>query len=319
MTTATANVLPRAIPVSMSESTLNKDQLRLLHHYLTYTSLTLQALGDNHRVWQTEIPHQALSNDFLMHALFAVTELHLLRLQGQYHLSPSSSLSRVWKHRSEATTIFFSTVREITPLNCTPIVAFAILFLVLSCGVADLPNTGGHTDPLDGLVCMFSTLRASVTLFNSVQSWIAKGPFSQRPSVTNNKIAIGALGDEHLHRLEALNSESKDPVEEQLIYTMIIKQLRQRIQKRPPPGTWSSYDPWCAQVPDEYVSLLKNRRPMALLILAHWCARESCYVQPVWFIQDLHIAVVEGIARSIACSWTSALDWPIETLGITYV
>ncbi|KAF2973193.1 hypothetical protein GQX73_g327 [Xylaria multiplex] len=62
-------------------STFTHAHMELLHHYTVSTALTLSSNAQVREVWQDRVPRLALHTDYVLHALLAVSALHLARLR----------------------------------------------------------------------------------------------------------------------------------------------------------------------------------------------------------------------------------------------
>ncbi|KAH6679028.1 hypothetical protein B0J14DRAFT_685900 [Halenospora varia] len=138
---------------------MNLTHLELMHHYLTNTSLTLHEFRESGKRWEVIVPAQALSHEFLMHALLGVSALHIVQLRGMSK-STSRYLACARAHHNEAVTLFRSTVTEITPTNCTAAVAFSHLLLIFSSGIAQISDALHHHDNIDSLITVLASFRS---------------------------------------------------------------------------------------------------------------------------------------------------------------
>jgi len=265
-----------------------------MHHYLTITSFTIHDFGGEGR-WQTVVPSQALSHGFLLHALLGVSALHINHLNGAVD-AKNQNITHAKAHHEQAHLLFRSTVKNITRENCTAAITFSCLMLIFSCGMAQTFGASKPEETVDGIITILASFRCHWRLFISAKQWIENGPLrgfppfrtSESPT-TGDNAAMKALGE-----LQAFNSANTKDEKEKAVYDETIVHLQQPLY-----GSISfSRTLWLVFTSDEYLCLLEQKRPMALVILAHGSAISKCL--PVrWFASDLHFNMTCAIARII--------------------
>ncbi|KAJ5033520.1 uncharacterized protein L3040_008635 [Drepanopeziza brunnea f. sp. 'multigermtubi'] len=297
-------------PPAPSPSQINLEHLELMHHYSTSTARTFHDFGDGGHRWEIIVPGQAQSYEFLMHALLGVSALHIVHLKGN---DPSASLylSRARAHHSEALTLFRSTVSDITQINGIAAAAFSCLFLIFSCGTAQLADAAGNQepvqDPIDTLFTIVGFFRSYWKLFDTSQQLVeARSPVARNspspgvdPQLVPNPAAAAALEE-----LQQLNASSTDSDAMKTIYHDAIAQMQRSLDSGPALPRFL----WPLTISDDYLALIEQRQPMALVILAHGCTLTK-ELPRRWFVHGwiLNIILTISERRVIFKRWVDIL------------
>lgn len=287
-----------------------------MHHYVTKTSLTLINVDEDGGMWQEGVPNMAISNDFLMHSILALSALHIVHLRGLDEYG-WKYLATARSHHAQAFSCLHSGITEITRSNCTAAVAFSALLLIFSCGLAQISHALHHCDNIDSLLTVLVAFRSHSRLFNPVQQWIGgklTGDFNARGGDVRVDLYEESI-IEPFRMLDLTNKASADNEEDKAIYHQAILSLQESAQ------SVSVYPRllWPITVSPEFIALLQKKlqkkRPMALVILAYGCVLAK-YAPYRWFMHNWAANVTNSIAKLIDPEWMSALRWPLDEVGL---
>ncbi|KAL8869096.1 MAG: hypothetical protein Q9174_004527 [Haloplaca sp. 1 TL-2023] len=70
---------------------------------------------------------------------------------------------------------------------------------------------------------------------------------------------------------------------------------------------------WPIQVSDEYVVLLNQRRPEALIILAYYGVALHSYRRS-WAVGDAGATLIKAVSAQVGKYWSSWLSWPMQII-----
>ncbi|KAK5679656.1 hypothetical protein LTS12_029345, partial [Elasticomyces elasticus] len=70
---------------------------------------------------------------------------------------------------------------------------------------------------------------------------------------------------------------------------------------------------WLYRLPDEYIGLLQQKEPCALVILAAWSILLH-YMRPTWYMRNWDIHVIHGILHALQDDWKDWVSWPIRRI-----
>ncbi|KAK0383693.1 hypothetical protein NLU13_9604 [Sarocladium strictum] len=116
-----------------------------------------------------------------------------------------------------------------------------------------------------------------------------------------------------LARLRA--SGVKPPALDHLCATVELLQDRMSAIK---PGdthsTWSVIQDWLVAIPEEYIDLLKERNPEALVVLGYFCVLLHRAAEH-WFVEDLGARLARMITSYLGPIWAEWMRWPNIVTG----
>jgi len=141
------------VPGSMQRDGIRPDrtlELRLFHHFSfdTYKALIRKDSQDAHFL-QISIPTLALSNDFLLDTIMALSALHLEYLE--------SNTSKSWlrtglDYQDRALLAFNKALSQITPSNCEAVTISSMLMIVLVLAVPSVADGSDSSDPVSEIL-----------------------------------------------------------------------------------------------------------------------------------------------------------------------
>ena len=79
---------------------------------------------------------------------------------------------------------------------------------------------------------------------------------------------------------------------------------------------WSALYIWPSQVSQDYLDLLAEYHPAALLLLAHYCI----LLEPLesrWYMTGIRRRIVSRIYSQLDDYWRPWLQWPLEEVGLS--
>lgn len=313
-----SNVSPAWVDVGLVATPLDLVNMELLHHYTSSTCLDLGTLR-NTQVWQVEIPRLALSHAFVMHGILAISAVHLATLQRQRR---TELAQRAAMAEHMALTSLNELVSASQGKDIHSVFAFAGFlppYLLAQSQWLDVPK-GRIPSQNDGRPHWFLMLRGLVGLLSRNWADLTKGPF--RPLLIRTATPIDRSrnpDDDHLSAIYPLlqakvsaSSEVKDILN---TCRVALDELR-RVAALP-------YSPcktlghtavlwiWPGAVSDCFVQLIYERRPEALVILAHYCVLlkklNSC-----WYLEGVGDAMLSTIEKLLGAKWKPHITWALK-------
>jgi hypothetical protein len=291
--------------------------MELMHHYSTSTSLTLSLLEhmDIQQIWQQQIPHEAQAHAFLLHGILGFTALHLSHLHGpndrDYHMIACH-------HHIRASKTFQVAVANVNVENCTAVFTFSLIMAMFQFDLSFTPGLLQPGEHFESLIGALSALRGSWCLTMHYRPLIEQGSLGVLLTRPRN-LVIGTLDPETadvLDNLEAINQSTTDTKEAKATYSEVIRKLHHWYSLvSPAPSTWAHIVQWPATLSPEYFTFLQQKRPMALIILAHWCV--PVHRAPYrWFVEGWAKRAVLVIAHSLDGAYIPAMMWPLSQIGL---
>jgi hypothetical protein len=298
---------------------LNIPQLRLLHHFTNNTSKTLAYEPEAVEVFSSHFIKVSFENPYLLHAILAISALHLSRLESD---SRSIFLVQAERHHHAALTRFMSEVSDINGSNFQPVLAFSFVTFPYSWAI----STDGGTS----MDHAFDSILSSVVLTRRVR------PIVQNPALFHaiTTSELGCMIPKDIHVVDWHASES--PAETELVQ---LRKFAEVIHHVYPPDiieayksaihllellfsrTATSTNPpsdavlkqWVHHVSVRFIELLSEKQPGALIIFAHYgvvLGRSLHY----WYFEGVDALILRVAEHFVPTEWASWLDWPKQQI-----
>ncbi|KAE8443872.1 hypothetical protein EG329_001281 [Mollisiaceae sp. DMI_Dod_QoI] len=299
-----------------SPSALNPQTNELLHHYTTtlYASL---AADCPHTVWCVTIPQLGLEHPFVFSAILALSALQLASMVPQrrqeLHILALAQAS-------SALPSFRTLMRRPKPENIHALFAFAastVYYIMASPGQVDRCRLPSRNDEYPH---WFQTMRGFMAWVGNHWVPLAEGPLGLLIHRKDNhqNHALKNPNDEQFAKLQGMFSSdrlSSNQLSERSVETCkeALEDLRQvaGLSYSSSPSVKSVAAGWVGQVSQEFVELVYERDPRALVILAHYCVvlkRQD----HVWYQEGLGAGLLENIRQALAEEWLPWIEWARE-------
>ena len=305
---------------------LQMEELELLHHFTTETCYTLSDRPESHDLWRVNAPQVAFQHDFLMRGILAISALHLSRLKPLRHdhyrqIAIKQQDSALSSFRSIMSNM--SNMSNMDETNCDAFFALSSLIVVYG---FESPKTSDSLGMFsyNGLDSdeWLPLIRGVNSILMSVWPWIKNGrlkgllhdhqqepPQKQLPDILNDQLS-------HLEDLCENASDGPEAVE---VYRTALALLRAsfvRMNNRPPYECEVSIAfLWPVMVPQEFMTKLNDRRPEALIILAHYCVILH-HLDDYWWMRGWATHIVENIERELDNDWLFWIHWPRNVITV---
>ncbi|PSN67764.1 hypothetical protein BS50DRAFT_620251 [Corynespora cassiicola Philippines] len=295
-------IIPQPHPSDMSFQ-----QRDLFHHYMTQTSQTLSADGQDPLFWNTKVPQQALRYDFLFDAVLAFSALHRGFLQ-QNTLQQSLEINTSMMLHERSVHSFNCTVKEITPDNCAAAFSASIVSVLYSCGVAQLVSSLRYNDHIDQIIAVIISIWKGMCLFNRYQHWLKRMSMDFDTEPKNEKLKQNAtILLVKRTKLSVLNNNSNESDYVKAIYEASIGAF---VAEAKGEGIG-----WVLSISSEYMDLLQQKKPMAILIMTVFSLEKEIKKDESipWFLHIWHYKLFDFMRAYLGPIW---LDY--STLEVSY-
>lgn len=327
-TAASGISIPRTSLSSEPHLAIPEDA-RLVKHFQSSTVFELGYGVIDTSCWQSDVPELAAKYPFLQHGIIACAALHVAFLnpsQGQrYRLIAAH-------HQDLALPEFRCAIEDANSSNYLALLAFMHLLLT-HCFAAgqydeDLLLVQGRSDlclpewlrVIRGGCDIFKPVRQHITCLPNVLAMMEPDLRGQScPRSDDDRLCglFDLIGSNMAQNIEA-NFEGSCSYLLPSLHLLSKAFTRTQVAKsRNVYALWDALHIWPVQVPQEYLNLLTQRHPIALIFLAHYCI----LLLPLdvnWYMSGYSKRLLRRIYDQLDEEWRPWLQWPLEEIGLQY-
>jgi hypothetical protein len=264
----------RGPPSDALSAGLDVSDFPLLHHYTISTSHTLVVVPGLQTFMRVNIPQIAFSDRFLLHGVLAIAALHLSRFK--------NAASEVNFYMTKALHHYGIALREATVLmgdvdaNSGPaLYLFSMLCFNFTLGLGPKPGDFLLFGNM-GISDWLAQLRGMRILLETNPEILHHEKLSPLFEVSIRNIAHKNSGIYHLPELRERILQVGPPELELKICMRALDQLSERFDAGTSHARASHIFPqqvfvWLYLLEDEFIHLLQEKRPIALVILSYFC------------------------------------------------
>ncbi|KAF7626748.1 hypothetical protein F9C07_2287337 [Aspergillus flavus] len=288
----------------------NGQDPELMHHYCISTCTTLSDEEDVRHVWRTEIPKIAYSYEFLMHGILSLSALHLSYVKPEKH---SHYLTSSTFHMALGLQTFRTILRKPTAENCFALFAFSSVIMVWICAV---PTDSKDAQPLSSVIEMFNLCRGITTLleFFPLINKSCLGPLMARDWSEKRGTPLRLFDglDGQISRLRYRLTVEVLAEEERSVLEHAITELEKTCQRIEHARTLSASGMiyiWPIVVRVGFISLIEQRQPFALVLLACYCTQLHVF-RRFWVLERRAESLLSEVLEVMPPEYADLLDWP---------
>ncbi|KAI9150564.1 transcriptional regulatory protein [Paramyrothecium foliicola] len=320
----------RSVPHQLDPDSYKED-MALVHQFLTSTYKTLWTHPTGQLVWRDNIFHTALGDATLFNGILATAAMHKIVIAD----SPSASLEEIALRKQTTALEGFRTMLHSVKAEQYA-VAYPMSLLVSFWAFASrkLPNnlnilrtevglhamvsTGSDisaTGALDDFLQLLGIIQPTKVVFAQFRESLLQGvfaamaavpPIEQFPELTEPEArALGEL-DRNIEDIAVSSSmaSAKHTFPMQYLY---------RLTKQP---DWLHLIvAWPIQLSEAFIEKARSREPAALTVLAYWI---GCFhsLDDKWWAAGWSKELLQEIKGIVRDEWLEFVKWPCERVGL---
>ena len=306
--------------------------MELMHHYTSMSYRTLTNDATAQKVLQFDLPRLAFQHQFLLHQLLAFAGYHLAYLHRDRR---HAFFLQASQHQNSAIEGLRTTLASaVISKNCHVLYAASMLLTISS--FASFPSYekySGSLDPIDSILDVFSLVKGMNMILHTSGHDIRTGPLANLFTQMEGEKAIDKDFDLELiyirvERLGISLGETRSSGSDanhnssgvQQAITSIRNCIEQAIAKPSPTSTAplrASFI-WPIIVGTEYMTLLRQRHPAALVVLAFYCTMLRMAEASCWAFESWAESLMKCICSSLEGShWEKLLEWPKQVVIVS--
>lgn len=296
-----------------------------MHHYSVVTSLTLPRAQEELHVWQHQVPKLAFKYPFLVHQILAVAAFHLAYLQPSQRSEHSLHASQ---HQNRSIEGMRGHLAEITADNCHALfMASSLLLVGAFASFANIKPSGsplieGQRPPtIEDMIDVVILDRGVASVLQSSEDIIQAGYFRDLFHFSPHE-RVNPFMERVAQELRGLDELVKqDRGTDHMVRILVgleITKLIDAIEK----AVVTTQDAemrvttfWPITIAEDYITLLRQRNEVALLVLMYFCCIMYRAEEKTWFVKGWGVSVAADVEKLISIKWRHAIKWPLEQLS----
>ncbi|KAJ5783894.1 transcriptional regulator family: Fungal Specific TF [Penicillium psychrosexuale] len=287
----------------------------LLDHYQNHTYKILTCGPETDDAFRIIVPQLGTQFPFLLHGILSCSALHLAFIDPPNRVYYTIQSIR---HQNQAAPAFRWATMHVDSNNSQAVLAFAFFLVVYTLGSQSndeplfLSNDDNPEDaPSSNWI---EILRNGCSMLCPVWTELSAGPLAPFTTLWREDLGITAdPNDPLLITLLSVIPDRESNSAESSIYRDSAVKLAVAFafikNCGPSPSIWDALNSWPMRVSPDYLSLLKQNNPGALLLLSYY----AILLQPLrgeWFLEGRVIRLVDEIARRLRGN-CSAQIWEV--------
>ncbi|USP81795.1 hypothetical protein yc1106_09069 [Curvularia clavata] len=299
--------------------------LELLHIWTTEAYDELSHRNDIRRMWRIDAPKHAVTHPYFMHEMLAFAAFHMVH-KTQNELRQEYYTFGV-HHQDCAIRGLRRNIATITPQEAPSIIATSTLLTLsvfASTGFdAEWAPPDSAPCAIDGLLNCFYLAQGMGNVLALAQSFIKDsflGPlYRDPPEVTPSQPLLTELMLQTPSLTEYIRNKQDLPENERAIYLTTVACFDPCLSISLPPKVDNRELRflmfWPLHLSADYMSLLQQRRPGALVILMYYSTVLLAAEPRYWFMNNWGQRVLKACHNLIDQSWVHAIQWPLSFLN----
>ncbi|QSZ28931.1 hypothetical protein DSL72_003438 [Monilinia vaccinii-corymbosi] len=290
----------------------------LFYHYVNVTSRPMTSafnLPDQDQ-WEAAVYRNASTHEFVYNGMLSFAALHLANLQPQ---DRAIHIAKALKYQTAGMKEFRSALSNITSSNCEAALAFSGLLISSMYALPIVQAKAGRPSErlLEYLPVIFSLFNGTLAIYR--MGWM-KGLDPNLSVHLHNKVMAAdatddaAEGEEFLEQLERHEIESIPDAHLRDVYSNVSFRVRRNLRRTQQfPGR-----AWPAMAPPEFIQCVKERDPIALVLVAYWAVGQDRGIGYNWWARNWGRDLVATIGEDLGhdYKWDWYMNWPREKMGV---
>jgi hypothetical protein len=310
---------PTALPANFTMT-----DLELLHFWTTQSISSFVDFQSCITLFQTTVVELGLTHPFLMHEILSLAALHLSDLKparsGHYRHASDS-------HLATGLSLFQPEIANLSAENCHACYAFSTMVFTHMWASQENDNPSAlffapssMQQELDLVPVQWIKLhRGSTQIMEDLNDLITEGPLEPlfRPWKgldPNRPDPLPPSEEEQLSKLPNTWASSRLSPTEKVTLSTILKSLRRVfniLAYNPNISKLSAVMSWFSMLSEEYIKMLKDKVPEALLIVVFYCVALK-RAEHMWWMKGKGENLIRTVMGELGEGWEQWTQWPVE-------
>lgn len=297
----------------------------ILNQYLASTYKSLTNDNETKRIWEDIVPGLAYSSKFLLHGLLACTAQHMIHM----NFPQRQELGvRACLHQDYALPAFREAIHNPTNDNCDAIMIFAYLLVVHTFSTSSatssdplifVADSANCSDELSVVPLWLYFLRDGCAMLCDVWDLLENGPLAALTAAWESDIYDGDDLPYWTHFSNIALGASSWTIDEVRTYdeaSLLLARCFATMNRRTNDSlvtTWQILGLWPMRVEPEFMTLLYNHHPGALILLAYYCIILK-EMEHYWYFQEGARKLMLSILSVLEERWHPCIREPVSLI-----
>lgn len=297
----------------------------LFRHFISHTAATIATDSITLRLWKEAVPLLSHSHPFLLHGILAISALHLAHLTSTTFSLHSEYLLSAITHQDTAMPDFRTSIAAVTPETSHAVFTFSHLLVLYGFASESQDERLLIVSPAPDLTpTWLHFLRAGCELLCHVWDDLEAGPVKALvsawdiPELVEDREKTAPLVERLLSYIPSKEWDDAWSEDEMKIYRETATSLARAFVSEAHGisfSTWDALRIWPMCISKEYLELVRNQHPGALILLAHYCVLLKG-VEGNWYFDGRATRLMKSIVSCLDRKWMDALGWPMGEIGM---
>lgn len=295
---------------------LSCEGMCLIKNWFTSTIYTVTLDEASLRVAHLVTRHAAKAHGFLLHGMMALSAFQFA-VQGAMPLR-ATHVRNANQHLAYALEKFRPVIGDINATNATATITFSSLITIICFASGRAQPRDVTFAPVDELLQVFGLCKSWFIVLAEASKHLNIASFIDgihRPDPVPFSLYPGKTALDRLEELIIANGApsvaSETDSYKAAIHLLRLVLHKVHIDKSNPTIVME----WGRKVPEGFLHLIKNRCPLALVILAHYSVALH-YCNSIWWLKGWGRRVLLSVWHNLHPCWRSSMVWPMEIVGI---
>lgn len=304
-----------------------------MHYYTISTHQILSRLPEHYWIWQVQVPRMAFSHKYLLHGLLALTAMHRCHSADETQIANLIALARY--HQQHALSLYIPLLQRIDPDNCHALFAFSIVLTLLSFGILKSDDHNSQT-LLHGFTDVCDSMFGAAAVAIQAEEWLRIGPLGPtiaplaqpKADLSDMDASARSILEPLLQCAQSVCEDARahispeDVASRHTAYMTSIMAMATIMHtdtsRDEADGRIATVTSWPAMMMStSYVKLLKERDPLALVILGNYGAVLQT-AGDIWIIEGLGQRLTDAVVAEVEPGWHPLLAWARSTTSGTH-
>jgi hypothetical protein len=293
--------------------------MELLHHW---TTVTCQASIDFHtgmELFRTVIVQFGFEYPFVMHQLLAITAMHLTYLRPR---QKSTYRHAADSHAASALSLFQPEIANLTTENCHACFGFSTSFWMYVWSTQELdkpsnlffkPSLNHQSTDIQWVKLHRGTNTILTTMWEALQTGPCHALFDDWKDLDPTRPdPLHPEDEKHLYGLDEAWKDLPETLKDVLDTNLkITARAFSMLDIQPGPSKLAAGISWFSHITDEFLQLVSEKMPEALLIVCYYCVVLK-KLGGTWWMEGKAENLLRTIMIELGGGWEIWTKWPIE-------